>query len=779
LAGGASVALASNNALLTVPASVTVAAGATTATFNATAAAAIAANQNASVTATYGPSSQSATLALLAPVLVSALGCAPASLGQSAVSSCTVTLSQPALAGGASVALASNNALLTVPASVTVTAGATTATFGATAAAAIAVNQNASVTATYGASSQSATIALQAALVSALSCNPKGSLSGGSTVCTITLSQSVSAPTSISLSSDSSFLSIPATVIVPVGSAAVTATATIGAVTADSAATVSATLGASSQSAKVIMWPTPTVTSLTCTPATISVGSSTTCTLTVSQGTGTLEAVKVTSGNAALSVPGTVNVLSGQPTAGFLAQAKAAVGAVVLTATYNNSSVSTIVTTQANSLSSAVSATLGLKSGSSGKPGMAQLKSLACTPASPRVRTRAVCRIETAGAAGASGAELSLSSSDVSLRLPASVTVRPGQTAARFEVEAASASVASATITVRSGDDIIQAELALDGQPPQLQVPRRVYARYGAAVQFRVRSIVSDDASLTASDLPSGAILDSVSGIFHWTPDVTQQGTHKVVFTATTAAGDRTTATSEIEVDSGTPEIRRVLNAASRSTETACSPGAIASLEGRWLTAGEPTSDPTGESTELTGTSVTINGTLVPILAASATRVDFLCPAVPSESTLEITLRTPFGIAGPVQTVSKQASPGIFSIDDSDQGQGAIFHAGTATFAMTPNYRYTARTAVPGEELTIYATGLGTQEGLSVVLGETTIVPQSVTADSVMAGISRISFLVPSAVRDEIAAVFLKVANPDGSSATSNVVTISTDKSGQ
>ena len=131
--GGSNVTLASNNASLTVPASVTVAAGATTATFSATAAASLASNQSATVTATLGSSSQTATISLLAPVLVSGMACAPTTLLQSAVSTCTVTLTQTAPTGGSNVTLASNNASLTVPASATVAAGATTASFIATA----------------------------------------------------------------------------------------------------------------------------------------------------------------------------------------------------------------------------------------------------------------------------------------------------------------------------------------------------------------------------------------------------------------------------------------------------------------------------------------------------------------------------------------------------------------------------------------------------------------------------------------------------------------------
>jgi trimeric autotransporter adhesin len=158
LPGGSSVTLASNNGLLTVPALVTVAAGAATATFSATAAAGIASNQSATVTATLGASSLTSTITLIAPILVSALACNPTNLSPGGISTCTVTLTQSAPAGGLSVTLASNNTLLTVPASVTTAAGATTATFSATAAAAFTSSQSATVTATLGSSSNAATI---------------------------------------------------------------------------------------------------------------------------------------------------------------------------------------------------------------------------------------------------------------------------------------------------------------------------------------------------------------------------------------------------------------------------------------------------------------------------------------------------------------------------------------------------------------------------------------------------------------------------------------------
>ena len=60
------------------------------------------------------------------------VACTPTSLGQSAASTCTVTLTQTAPAGGYGDA-GQQQSSLTVPASVTVAAGATTATFSATA----------------------------------------------------------------------------------------------------------------------------------------------------------------------------------------------------------------------------------------------------------------------------------------------------------------------------------------------------------------------------------------------------------------------------------------------------------------------------------------------------------------------------------------------------------------------------------------------------------------------------------------------------------------------
>src|ERR1035441_2100938 len=156
--GGGVIGLSSNSANLTVPASVTIPFGSISGTFLA-AASAFTADQTATVTATLNGSSQSATLSLVAPVTLSALQCAAASLASNASTTCTVMLSK-APATSTVVALANSApSILTVPASVSVAANATSATFTASTGTLVS-GQTATVTATLNGSSQSATLSL-------------------------------------------------------------------------------------------------------------------------------------------------------------------------------------------------------------------------------------------------------------------------------------------------------------------------------------------------------------------------------------------------------------------------------------------------------------------------------------------------------------------------------------------------------------------------------------------------------------------------------------------
>src|ERR1019366_4301633 len=86
------VAIASGSPVLTVPQSVTVGAGQTSASFAATTAA-VSAAQNVTVTATANGQQQSASIGLTVPIVPSSVSCTPATVAAPGTASCTVTLS--------------------------------------------------------------------------------------------------------------------------------------------------------------------------------------------------------------------------------------------------------------------------------------------------------------------------------------------------------------------------------------------------------------------------------------------------------------------------------------------------------------------------------------------------------------------------------------------------------------------------------------------------------------------------------------------------------------
>ena len=156
-AGGAVVTLASNSTALTVPASVSVPAGSTSGTFAATAGT-VAGSQTVTITATYSGTTRTAVFSL-GPALLKSISCSPASLDVGGTSTCTVQLSAAASGAGTSVSLVSNNAAITVPSNVTITAGSVMGTFTVTAGV-VTVTQSAVITATSGSGVQTVNLTL-------------------------------------------------------------------------------------------------------------------------------------------------------------------------------------------------------------------------------------------------------------------------------------------------------------------------------------------------------------------------------------------------------------------------------------------------------------------------------------------------------------------------------------------------------------------------------------------------------------------------------------------
>lgn len=125
------VSLTKDNALVSMPASVTVGAGALSASFTASVGT-LSADALATVTAALNGVTRTTTLALSAPPVPVSLVCTPNVLNPSDRSSCVVRLSK-APNSSVSVAISRSSTRVYAPASVTVAAGSSSATFTATA----------------------------------------------------------------------------------------------------------------------------------------------------------------------------------------------------------------------------------------------------------------------------------------------------------------------------------------------------------------------------------------------------------------------------------------------------------------------------------------------------------------------------------------------------------------------------------------------------------------------------------------------------------------------
>lgn len=163
---GALVLLKSDNSAAVVPSSITVLPNADSATFPITTSFVLS-PVNATITATYGGSGTSAVLTVNPPSnAVSSLTLDPSTVEGGASLNATVTLGIPAPAGGATVVLSSSDsARASIPASIVIPAGATTASFTVTTAR-VATPSNVTLGATWG-STKSATLNLS-------SCTPLG-----------------------------------------------------------------------------------------------------------------------------------------------------------------------------------------------------------------------------------------------------------------------------------------------------------------------------------------------------------------------------------------------------------------------------------------------------------------------------------------------------------------------------------------------------------------------------------------------------------------------------
>jgi len=223
--GGAQVVLSSSNtAVATVPSSVTVPAGTTSASFTVSTSA-VAASTTVAISASYAGATASASLTVTpaptAPTLSSLTLNPTTVVGGVQSSTGTVTLSGPALSGGAQVALfSSNSAVASVPSSVTVPAGATSTTFTVSTGA-VTTSTTVTISASYNGATRSASLTVTpvAPILLSLSLNPTSVVGGlESSTGTVTLSgRAPAGGAQVALSSSNGAASVPSSVFIPAG----------------------------------------------------------------------------------------------------------------------------------------------------------------------------------------------------------------------------------------------------------------------------------------------------------------------------------------------------------------------------------------------------------------------------------------------------------------------------------------------------------------------------------------------------------------------------------
>jgi len=162
--GGAQITLSSSNtAVGRVPSSVTIAAGATSASFTVSTSA-VAASTTVTISAIYGGATKTASLTVTPapppPPTLSTLSLNPTSVvGGLEFSTGTVTLTGAAPAGGAQITLSSSNGAASVPFSVIVPAGASSAEFTVNTSIVL-LSTSSNISATYNGTTRTATLAI-------------------------------------------------------------------------------------------------------------------------------------------------------------------------------------------------------------------------------------------------------------------------------------------------------------------------------------------------------------------------------------------------------------------------------------------------------------------------------------------------------------------------------------------------------------------------------------------------------------------------------------------
>ncbi|MCZ6750431.1 MAG: Ig-like domain-containing protein [Acidobacteria bacterium] len=323
-------------------------------------------------------------------------------------------------------------------------------------------------------------------------------------------------------------------------------------------------------------------------------------------------------------------------------------------------------------------------------------------------------------APAASDITVSLANSNpTAASVPSSVVISSGATFSTFPISALSPGRALVSVsapgfetsttvvevlTGPTGANFSLAATAGDGQlgspGSALSQPLQVTVRdsnqipfAGVPVEFAVEQ---GDASLTAASPNTDAqgnasvtvLLGAASG--------------SITVTATVPATPLAASFTVFSVGTALVPQAGIVNGASFApASTSLSPGSIISIFGTNLSASTVAAEALPLPTSLANTTVEIGGIQAPLFFVSPAQINAQIPFELNGSPVSLTVDNGVSSSAPVSLTLDTVRPGIFSVDSSGSGPGAITHPGSQlpVSASLP--------ATAGEFVQIFATGLG------------------------------------------------------------------------
>lgn len=370
--------------------------------------------------------------------------------------------------------------------------------------------------------------------------------------------------------------------------------------------------------------------------------------------------------------------------------------------------------------------------------------------------------------------QLTATSGGVSRSL--NLTVLPGTSLLSLDVSRSSAEFSTLSSSSNSngeGDttstELTAADPATPNTPKKLTViaPEEIASVNGEIVRFQVDAFEPNNLplQLTASDLPPGAQFDAASKELTWHPNTQLDGKFPITFTATSGTGETSSARVVISVMSGAPVIENVVNAATRSSEGACSPGAIATIQGKSLAHSHDEIE------------VLINGEHASLIQTSPSEITIQCPDLPSKAPLQVQVGRGLAISNTFDLTMSEVAPGLFSADNSGKGDALISLSAARGLAEQLLSETAVADGAPNT-ISLLATGFGSnpsEKSVALTMGGVRVPVQSAVEER--PGLWRISALLPEQIMTSSQVPVQLTISSDSLSLSSNTVMVPIDSS--